>query len=118
MIEANELRVGNLVKWGDKTMVVSYHHIRICTIKEKENNYEPIPITPKILEGCGFYKTGDIFDKGRIELHFNPELGDYRYNRVDGGATSLYYLHELQNLYFALTGEELQCKFIAGKSGA
>lgn len=73
----------------------------------------PIPLSPEILEKCGFVKKGryaigvggyQVFVNGRIELLQPKKGGPYilAFHEV-----KIAYLHQLQNLYFALTGEEL-----------
>lgn len=73
----------------------------------------PIPLTPEILEKAGFVTIGryaigvggyNVFAKGRIEL-LQPNEGDpYILAFYEAKIT---HLHQLQNLYFALTGQEL-----------
>jgi hypothetical protein len=82
---------------------------------------EPIPLTPEILEKCGFE---NAIDGMRIELPISDDLKCDNYdlymsyyskeffiagiNENSGfGRMNLKYLHHLQNLYFAMTGEEL-----------
>lgn len=68
-----------------------------------EGMAEGIPLTPEILEKCGFVQTSAAtFGNGIIGIYFGE--GEYFYNHGKGK-----YLHQLQNLYFALTGEELNC---------
>jgi hypothetical protein len=102
MIKAKDLRVGNIIASSnhDRHVVVSYHEIRYATINE-DNPYIGIPLTAEILEKCNVHLASRIavfiesFDLRRdviFDGHFN------------GG---IIYVHQLQNLYFALTGEEL-----------
>jgi hypothetical protein len=97
------------------------------------NYTEPIPLTKEILEKCGFEKDNEQKFNGIIEsysldidvkgsnkntIHFNlpgntriknKELynfGNYTVND-HWGSNNFKYLHQLQNLYYALTGEEL-----------
>lgn len=61
------------------------------------------------LEAFGFEQDGDIFSKGY--LHYNLDT-NYFYSgndHISGGNpdTKVEYVHQLQNLYFALTAEEL-----------
>ncbi len=67
---------------------------------------EPIPLTEDILLKCGLLKTSiGTFLLGSYELvsynnHYNVSV-------FKGKICELSHLHQLQNLYFALTGEEL-----------
>lgn len=71
---------------------------------------QPIVLTPEILEKCGF-KTPEMYqdtvkfkDGVMLDLHRGKIL------LRDNDRIELMYLHQLQNLYFALTGEELEVK--------
>jgi hypothetical protein len=126
MIKANELRIGNYVQdehfrvgivksVSDRSVRVKMEH---STLKRDSNvdfdglDIEPITLTPEILEKCGFEK----INKGL----FKPVFGNYSHifktdfyplsleiegNRIP--LKNIKYLHQLQNLYYTLTGEEL-----------
>jgi hypothetical protein len=78
------------------------------------DDLQPIPLTPEVLEKCGFDKHTKNTNGATIEwlqhynlryLTFNAfllELGD------DISLGHIIHLHQLQNLYMALTGEELE----------
>jgi hypothetical protein len=83
----------------------------------------PIPLTPEWLERCGFEKAGDAFDIktqfGAIRHMFNKIIlffgSEYQLSvSMDYDVMTLpcqcEHLHQLQNLYIALTGEELNVK--------
>lgn len=71
-----------------------------------------IPLTPEILESCGFEKHA-----ASTYAHINQNLsyvfkishiGDGKWYSINTTANiPTKYLHQLQNLYFALTNEEL-----------
>jgi hypothetical protein len=133
MIKKEELRIGNMVHFDNLNK--RYPSVRVIKIKElgeKEaividlgldmalfydsDNLKPIPLTPEILEGCGFERVNNawameneitddrfsLFDKhlckGKLKLHLN---------NMSGPTPFVKHLHQLQNLYFALTGKEL-----------
>ena len=113
MITANELRIGNWIhEFNLPTQIDSRMLQKIESANERGKiiiDLSPIPITQEVLERCGFKKvpnTNEYFNEGKypITLYMSN-------NRV---STSFWignekrYLHQLQNLYFALTGEELQ----------
>lgn len=117
-MKANELRIGNWYHFADNDGIV---YRRVKEIKQNEFglfgdydgvNFEicqPIPLTEEWLVRFGFYKNIDteLFEKGGYQIdlsvlkcHFYlPDFGDW-YKELE-------YVHQLQNLYFALTGEEL-----------
>lgn len=80
------------------------------------NCIKPIPITEEILLDFGF-----VIEKSEThliafneegyshELQINRGVKDksWRISKYKGGYKHIYYVHQLQNLYFALTGEEL-----------
>jgi hypothetical protein len=78
---------------------------------------EPIPVTNEILEKCGFILDRSIgvwFDT-KIHNGFRFTLWDkyanynYKYTReIPSNNMDILYLHKLQNLYFELTGKELE----------
>ena len=79
-------------------------------------NLNPIKLTEEILLKCGFEKVKnkiDIFEKKRLRL-FIGSRGQFLAYLIEEDTTSAHYinsyeyLHQLQNLYFALTGEELK----------
>jgi len=118
MIESKELRIGNYVKCpldGTFLKVTSISNKTVISSKGDNINYnaiEPIHLTEEILLKCGFEKTNRI-DFGELkECYANFSFAlMIRHNSlfVDwiGGNTEVKYLHTLQNLFYALTGEEL-----------
>ena len=108
MIKANELRIGNYVKAviditdGFKTGDL----VEITCICDDANDFEPIPLTEEWLLKFGFEKTGSFYSKNNLEFYVNGN-SDVRFHMDDYRHIVLNYVHQLQNLYFALTGEEL-----------
>ena len=117
MVQANELRITNKV----------YDNGKICTI-ESINAFadgeadvylvetgnagmfiDPIPLTEDILLKCGFE-----YDFISYNLHFGIDWhnGVLRFSQGKGKTIFLpcTHLHQLQNLYFALTQKELTIK--------
>jgi len=106
MIEAKDLRIGN---WLYGKVSDTYYKVEptdILRIFEYNKNIEPIPLTKDILEKCGFKKDLDMF-------YYNKPLAILLH---DNGVTVTFssiclpceYLHQLQNLYYALTQTELE----------
>ncbi|MDP4265714.1 MAG: hypothetical protein Q8941_24560 [Bacteroidota bacterium] len=105
MININEIRLGNWVKgfegWGEY-VEVSYV-IMDQFLQGNTSRFNPIPLTPEILEKAGFERQRskdleDVWVKKGVGIS-----ADGYYNHD----IKREYLHQLQNLYFALTGEEL-----------
>ena len=118
-MKANELSLGNWIMldnddvWNKKynktfTKLTIDDFVEITS---KSNLFSPIPLTPEILEKAGFRQA---ITNDRIWL---LRIGDTNLMlHIDGHAWSysgpilikIKYVHQLQNLYFALTGEELK----------
>lgn len=116
---ANELRIGNFL-YNDK-VVVKIDARTIFDIWDDKGlkNYKPIPITEKWLLNIGF-KCDDI--NNTIRTHFE-HLSDYRFEYyiekinkyhlrgfyfMGNSIGTIKYIHQLQNIYFALTQKELE----------
>lgn len=119
MIQANELRIGNWVKYNGKPIKV--YNVSSVQINEWQDmsasgsvlidELSGIELTEEILLKCGailhgieyIVKAGALLLK--IRNHYNiwySEFGNiYLGDRIK-------YLHELQNLFHTLTGKELE----------
>jgi hypothetical protein len=126
MIDPKELRIGNLITQGgghilEVTSILT-HGVQCFnktygfkTSRFLWDELIPIPITPEWLVRFGFKG-----QKGLFETYY--ELADFEYHSGDKkfgisyGEDNLYciydiqYIHQLQNIYFALTGQELTVK--------
>lgn len=154
MIQVNELRIGNWVhqfRERNERNLFELTNIRRCIQVESihdgcmnnfdkarininieddeiygiwEEDINPIPITPEILEKCGFEASDE---KNYLRHPSIPVMIEFFYNGdfvspimlsrgINSSSEDKYqlcfsqqcrHLHQLQNLYFALTGEEL-----------
>jgi hypothetical protein len=109
-MKATELRIGN---WYDHNGIPKQATPNtIEEVWESERSWcKPIPLTEEILLKCGFER--------KMHGRHEKSLRSYRKNgntfNVSHSGIVYYglkqkpvlYLHQLQNLYFALTGEEL-----------
>lgn len=129
---ANELRIGNLVDLGNRiAKVIEIGHLACVVVDLEETqdtleDYErtrPIPLTEEWLLKFGFgkIKDFDVYTNVWEFKGFMVSLGDYiniHVDWVDDGVDNYHsiigyeelYVHTLQNLYFALVGEELNFK--------
>lgn len=118
MMQPNELRIGNWVVRKDRQSgkFICYEQVNYLkkSIKygELPSSYcVGIPLTPEILEKCGFVTDGDSWVKNKIELMFITTDEHYEMEftcpSMDWKIVPIKYLHQLQNLCFALTGKEL-----------
>jgi len=116
-MKAEELRIGNILRdkyTGDNLIVLELTKDRITFdyITDKKWQAEPIPLTEEIILKCGFE-----IEEGRFgnEYHLDDFIL-YTSEQLsicfcwDNFIKDIKHLHQLQNLYFALTGQELDVK--------
>ena len=130
-MKANELRIGNLVNPKTICSILSIYGVGnyVCDIEFCHNGNEhdgafaqiavdqlaPIPITEDWLIKFGFEYVANEDDGGSMimktyekgEIQFTYEGEGFVYYEKPWSDVQLNYVHELQNLYFALTDEEL-----------
>lgn len=131
-MKANELRVGNYVDYiGEVVTIigVTAEHPFINRITIDYLEYEeilPIPLTEEILLKCGFEECTDYYFDGKsmffYDIHKSLENSEFYiyFNEnnkiclsimeeedIISKSLNIQHLHQLQNLYFALTNEEL-----------
>lgn len=127
-MKASDLRVGNLVNNRDgKAESIDMEYLSIfhrwCITKYTDDPpFTPIPLTEEWLERFGFEVYG-FNDKPDSAIHKridgdqvrNFELkcsaGNWWFRPIYGHCsdyTDIKHVHQLQNLYHALTGEELK----------
>jgi hypothetical protein len=136
LLEPKDLRIGNALMYKEQFVHVTMLSLDIddeyedtigfCEWGKNSNEIadwnrampelKPIPLTAQMLEGCGFeYFAGGFYEKKLNRNIFNinidiPKitLSDDYHNEMQLTEIPCIYLHQLQNLYFALTGEELK----------
>lgn len=130
MIQANELRIGNLVSVEKTALHYAGENFKSALFEIEElkkevvhfkgfhageyyKDLQPIPLSEEILLKCGFTKAiGSYFIQkvGSIYVKVPFEGSEYFLVKANSGdkLISVKYLHHLQNLIFALTGEELE----------
>lgn len=122
-MKANELRLGNYVFTKSETIEqVSEINETLISIKTRHGKtvggfditlFKPIPLTEEWLVKFGlkqvtydkkrFYFLGtDIYIFDESKIYFNADSSNL--------SVKLEHVHQLQNLYFTLTGEELTIK--------
>lgn len=133
MVNTNEIRIGNKFFFY-KPEINDPQILTVKGIMTEEDNityvysleYAPInlpngvfgiSLSPEILEMCRMDEINIVYVD---DSPFDGSIGDYKIleykSRMKNGfylshSTHLQYLHQLQNLYFALTGEELVFDF-------
>jgi len=119
-LQANELRIGNLVyrtnKHTKEKLIIELTASCIldisCNGSLSSFLYEPIPLTEEWLLKFGFNKVYNEQDDTTEYFYpdWLPFLRDKTtfYQVYNVGNCFIEHVHQLQNLYFALTGEELK----------
>lgn len=113
MVQFNELRIGNLVHVGngiyERVLEILLDSITTET-KQGIFDFEGIPLTPEKLEKAGFnIKNGYGYKHKKLKCILTKVAdADGFHVRMTDLTLEYQYFHQLQNLYFALTGEELQ----------
>ena len=122
-MKAQELRIGNWFRGDDTSQ--GHHQITAYEIFDfhtdpLDDYYQPIPLTeewllkfgeikaPNSTIYCGDQDTESYVWKVNLKEHYVYEGIDAMCNIISW--QPIKYVHQLQNLYFALTGEELTIK--------
>jgi len=108
-LSKNELRIGNLTNNNGYISAITGQDIYDLSQGMDSECFQPIPLTEEWLLKFGFEKCLNQYKKVTetkpfiiLFLEGQFQYDDLRYR------TNLQYVHQLQNLYFALTGEELK----------
>ena len=109
-MKASELRIGNLVNEYKETVVVTKNTFKIWDEYNLSKFIKPIPLTEEWLVKFGFeYKEMYYQSKYLVALNdcfiIAERVTGLFY--VDAPNNELKHVHQLQNLYFALTCKEL-----------
>lgn len=138
MININELRIGNLVStsfkddvlWimGVRTQKVKNDYFELVFLSDEisylPTHIEPIPISKEYLDKFGFtYIFDNIYCNSTEKVHF--DIRKVIFDETDITNNGWYlcideeihyqkikFIHQLQNIYFLLTGTELSIKQI------
>ena len=119
-MEAKELRIGNYVTYmfdvdkiesiGDQTVLINNNYNPVNLI-----NIHSIPLTEEWLLKFGFdhIKGFNYFERNSLRFEFVIDTYNVIYYNTTFKEdiyldTEIKYVHQLQNLYYALTGKELE----------
>ena len=116
-MKAEELRIGNIILLDDEEIILT--GIKGNTVFWKNgfdmtgltgSEIKPIPLTEEWLLKFGFvqFPASNLWDKEDFwAIYKKVNTDEWRCDHLE---MQFKYVHQLQNLYFALTGEELQLK--------
>jgi hypothetical protein len=111
---ANQLRIGNLIKFSEDGTIFTVGSIeeKGFTVQNDEETtwieaeeFEPIPITEEWLLKFGYLKCSLRENHYEIKGHCIWKCNEMFL--CDKNGVLIKHVHQLQNLYFALTGKEL-----------
>ncbi len=118
MVQKTELRIGNLLKLNASfthylivneiaDTVIHFNKGQICKFDE----VEPVVLTQEILFKANFifgrkFCGADFYDLKLKKDFFGNEVWDFKRNNES--LRNVQYIHQVQNLYYALSGEELK----------
>lgn len=116
---SSELRIGNYVMYTENILTISSIDKKRVVLDDYNrpldflvrflNQIKPIPLTEEWLIRFGFGGTREYYydtEIGAIEFYFEDEI--LVCDIYDSRNKNIKYVHQLQNLYFALTGKELK----------
>lgn len=130
MIEATDLRLGNYIlhKSGVRILPVktTFQHFDLLA-KGLGKDVFPLALKPDILEKCGFIENKKYYrlpeareyiltlpvmgnNKNEVYAYINSNKESYARATVNDLVISnnFYYVHQLQNIYYVLTGKEME----------
>lgn len=118
-MKASELRLGNYVSYAEtgtqfRVVEIALGGLEVHSDEEMTwieiEEFEGIPLTEEWLLKFGFKKSRLGYDLDEFSLYHNhsgalPIYGPY-WKEWEAGY-NIQYVHQLQNIYFAMTGREL-----------
>jgi hypothetical protein len=114
MLNPSELRIGNWIETPTgPRQIFEVSEDFINGFKINLINSQPIYLANELLRFCGFKEKGGIMSKSDkmgefcISWYDDKQKKVWKDNRYMG-VLPLQYLHQLQNLYFALMGAEME----------
>ena len=126
-MKAEELRIGNFVLFCEKVFCMDFNAMHDFYIDNDFDELKPIIITEEILLNFGFEECKDYYFCGKsmffydinkslenseFFIYFNENnkicLSSMENDDTVSKSLNIKHVHQLQNLYFALTGQELQ----------
>lgn len=110
-MKSNELRIWNWLSWDGDYAQWNLYNFKDLEFTDSYIEAEPIPITEEWLFKFGFEKSEYLENIYKYKI-YNVSLdkfGDlhFYFFGIHDCSRKIKYVHELQNLYFSLTGQEL-----------
>lgn len=120
MIKVIELRIGNWFHDKERNrnfQVYEVHQDGVMISSHlgvETKNIQAIQLTPEILEDCGF---GSCEDLGGDKTYIKQDNDNFYLvcDFVRVSEKPFNYVHQFQNIYFDLTGKEIDTEFMINK---
>jgi len=122
MIDVKELRIGNQL-WNGVVVAIESEDVIVwdgfARWRQSKliDGFEPIPLSEEWLlkmgfESVAFKQTNSVFyTVGDIDIFHYLDTNVFKFDMIIlNEGIELKHVHELQNLYFAITNKELQTK--------
>ena len=124
-MKANELRIGNYINYRivdklderqewDEVSIIDGQDLDYLEKNPNDKDFQPIPLTEEWLLKFGIDFTSEkewyqlTFTIKGLLFETASSMEGFTYNLCFDDMINIKYVHQLQNLYFALTGEELK----------
>ena len=113
-MKAEELRIGNLINLGNRIGIAIEIHVNIVVVTDLEKTQDtlenidrckPIPLTEQWLIDFGAEKVEHKENQYRLNERLIVIREGFFYDY--GSSVKLEFVHTIQNLYYALTNQEL-----------
>lgn len=124
-MKAEELRIGNVVLYKDDSTLFKIDEVTATGLTATQlgggettwieyDEFEPVKLTPEWLKKFGFVKDKNGWELPGTKFSLTDKFYPCWFDRMlwpqdlpEFNSHSLQYVHTLQNLYFALTNQEL-----------
>ena len=107
-MKANELRIGNHIRYRNE--IIEVQSTDILSAELSPSDFSAIILTEEWLLKFGFKRFPWGLVVGNLLFKDNLKCTELTFEVGNGFRVEIKYIHQLQNLYFALTGEELTLK--------
>ena len=112
-MKAEELRIGNWIRYAGQEIELTRQKFKLSVFTlGLDELHEPIPLTKEWLIRFGFeYNYSfDLYSKSGFDIQLLENGIEFYIGEYGSYFTWIECIHQLQNLYFALTGQELTIK--------
>ena len=112
-MKAEELRIGNWIRYAGQEIELTRQKFKLSVFTlGLDELHEPIPLTKEWLIRFGFeYNYSfDLYSKSGFDIQLLENGIEFYIGEYGSYFTWIECIHQLQNLYFALTGTELTIK--------